>query len=143
MPVTDKYLAYGRLTRDGKILFLRRRPGSFLGGRWELPGGTVEPGEPPEETAVREVAEETRLAVRIIGECGSHSWDDVAGRPIRIHATVYEIVEDGRGEVVLNPDEHDDFAWYTPAEALALDLSAHFRRSLDGIGPGTGPGGTT
>jgi 8-oxo-dGTP diphosphatase len=130
--VTDKYLAYGRLTRDGKTLFVRRRPGSFLGGSWELPGGTVEPGEPPEATAVREVAEETGLAVRVTGERGSHSWDDVTGRPMRIHATVYEIAEEARGEVVLNPDEHDEFRWYTPEDAARLDLAPHFRQAIEG-----------
>lgn len=128
--MTDKYLAYGRLLRDGKILFVRRRPGSFLGGSWELPGGTVEPGEPPEETAVREVAEETGLAVRVTGERGGHSWDDVAGGPMRIHATVYEIAEDAPGDVVLNPDEHDEFGWYAPEEAARLDLPPHFRQVL-------------
>ncbi|KZB85785.1 NUDIX hydrolase [Amycolatopsis regifaucium] len=129
--MTDKYLAYGRLSRGGRILFLRRRPGSFLGGRWELPGGTVEPGEPPSDTAVRECAEETGLAVRVTGERGAHSWDDVEGRPMRIHATVYALAEDEPGEVVLNPDEHDAFAWYTPEEAAGLELAAHFRRPLE------------
>ncbi|WP_037321565.1 NUDIX domain-containing protein [Amycolatopsis orientalis] len=129
--MTDKYLAYGRLIRGGKILFLRRRPGSFLGGHWELPGGTVEPGEPPPETAVREFAEETGLTVRITGERGAHSWDDVEGRPMRIHARVYALAEDEPGEVVLNPEEHDAFAWYTPEEAAVLDLASHFRQSLE------------
>ncbi|WP_410660526.1 NUDIX hydrolase [Amycolatopsis sp. lyj-112] len=129
--MTDKYLAYGRLTRDGKVLFVRRRPGSFLGGHWEMPGGTVEPGEAPEETVVREVAEETGLTVRVAKECGSHSWDDVAGRPMRIHAVVYSITEGGPGAVVLNPDEHDEFAWYRPEETTVLDLAEHFRQALE------------
>ncbi|RSN52899.1 7,8-dihydro-8-oxoguanine-triphosphatase [Amycolatopsis sp. WAC 04182] len=129
--MTDKYLAYGRLIRDGKILFIRRRPGSFLGGRWELPGGTVEPGERPDETVVREFAEETGLTVRVTGERGTHSWDDVAGRPMRIHATVYTLSEETAGEVVLDPEEHDAFAWHTREEATGLDLAEHFRRALE------------
>ncbi|UUV30688.1 NUDIX hydrolase [Amycolatopsis roodepoortensis] len=130
--MTDKYLAYGRLIRDGKILFIRRRPGAFLGGRWELPGGTVEPGERPDETVVREFAEETGLTVRVTGERGSHSWDDVAGKPMRIHATVYALSEETTDEVVLDPGEHDAFTWYTREEAAALDLADHFRRALEG-----------
>ncbi|EME61622.1 NUDIX hydrolase [Amycolatopsis decaplanina] len=129
--MTDKYLAYGRLIRDGKILFIRRRPGSFLGGRWELPGGTVEPGEPPAETVVREFAEETGLTVRVTGERGTHSWDDVAGRPMRIHATVYTLTEEDPGEVVLDPDEHDAHAWHTREEAAGLDLADHFRQAIE------------
>ncbi|WP_181770962.1 NUDIX hydrolase [Amycolatopsis pittospori] len=129
--MTDKYLAYGRVIRDGKILFIRRRPGSFLGGHWELPGGTVEPGEAPAETVVREFAEETGLTVRVLGERGAYSWDDVGGRPMLIHATVYALAEDEPGEVVLDPDEHDAFAWYTPEEAAGLDIAEHFRQALE------------
>ncbi|MEU3622933.1 7,8-dihydro-8-oxoguanine-triphosphatase [Amycolatopsis coloradensis] len=130
--MTDKYLAYGRLIRDGKILFIRRRPGSFLGGHWELPGGTVEPGEATAETVVREFAEETGLTVRVTGERGAHSWDDVEGRPMRIHATVYALAEDEPGEVVLDPEEHDAFTWCTREEAAGLDVAEHFRQALDG-----------
>ncbi|WP_410599846.1 NUDIX hydrolase [Amycolatopsis sp. lyj-90] len=126
----DKYLAYGRLIRDGKILFIRRRPGSFLGGHWELPGGTVEPGERQAETVVREFAEETGLTVRVTGENGAHSWDDVEGRPMRIHATVFSLAEEEPREVVLDPGEHDAFAWYTREEAAGLDLADHFREAL-------------
>ncbi|MBB5851402.1 NUDIX hydrolase [Amycolatopsis umgeniensis] len=128
--MTDKYLAYGRLIRGGKILFIRRRPGSFLGGHWELPGGTVEPGERPAETVVREFAEETGLTVRVAGERGTHSWDDVEGRPMRIHATVYALSEEEQAEVVLDPEEHDAFTWYTREEAVGLDLADHFREAL-------------
>jgi 8-oxo-dGTP diphosphatase len=32
---------------------------------------------------------------------------------------------------VLNPDEHDEFAWVTPGEARDLELAAHFRRLLE------------
>ncbi|RSM71701.1 7,8-dihydro-8-oxoguanine-triphosphatase [Amycolatopsis sp. WAC 01375] len=128
--MTDKYLAYGRLIRDGKILFIRRRPGSFLGGHWELPGGTVEPGERPAETVVREFAEETGLTVRVTGERGARSWDDVTGKPMRIHATVYTLAEDEPRDVVLDPEEHDAHLWYTREEAVALDLAEHFRHAL-------------
>ncbi|MFI5560291.1 NUDIX hydrolase [Amycolatopsis japonica] len=129
--VTDKYLAYGRLIRDGKILFIRRQPSSFLGGRWELPGGTVEPGERPAETVVREFAEETGLTVHVTGERGTHSWDDVAGRPMRIHAAVYALAEEVPGEVVLDPEEHDAFVWYALEDTAGLDLAEHFRRALE------------
>ena len=125
-----KDLAYCRLTRDGRALFLRRAPGVFLAGRWELPGGTVEPGEPFEATAVREVAEETGLTVRVTGELARDSWPDIAGRALEIHAFVYTAEEIGENEVVLSPEEHDGFAWLTPDEAAGLDVADHFRRLL-------------
>ncbi|MFC4855758.1 NUDIX hydrolase [Actinophytocola glycyrrhizae] len=120
----EKHLVYCRLVRDGAVLFLRRSSGVFRAGQWELPGGTVEPGESHETAAVREVAEETGLAVRIAGERGRHTWMDVEGRDLRIHARVFDVHEDGRRDVVLNEDEHDDFAWTDPA---TLDLADHFQ----------------
>ncbi|CAM3954138.1 NUDIX hydrolase [Kibdelosporangium persicum] len=126
----EKNLAYGWITRAGRILFIRREPGTFLGGRWELPGGTVEPGEPSAETAVREIAEETGLTVRVTGERATSSWPDITGKPVTINATVFDVVEDGQGEVTLNPGEHDGYAWLTPAEAAERDLPDHVRRIL-------------
>jgi 8-oxo-dGTP pyrophosphatase MutT (NUDIX family) len=41
---------------------------------WELPGGHVDPGEEPAETAAREVTEETGYVVRIAGIVGVYSW---------------------------------------------------------------------
>jgi 8-oxo-dGTP diphosphatase len=120
----EKHLVYCRIARDGAVLFLRRSPGVLRGGQWELPGGTVEPGEPHEDAAVREVAEETGLAVRITGERGRHTWMDIGGKDLRIHARVFDAHEDGAADVVLNDDEHDDFAWADPA---TLDLADHFR----------------
>jgi 8-oxo-dGTP diphosphatase len=128
--IARKHLAYCWITRGDAVLFLRRAPGVFLAGRWELPGGTVEPGEPFEATAVREAAEETGLTVRITGERGRDSWPDVAGRPMQVHAFVYTAEEDSSAEVVLNPEEHDAYGWLEPAEARGLELPQHFRRLL-------------
>lgn len=128
--LAHKHLAYCWIARGDRVLFLRRGAGVFLSGRWELPGGTAEPGESFEATAVREVAEETGLTVRVTGELARDSWPDIAGRALRIHAYVYTVDEDGTGEVVLDPAEHDDFAWLTRAQARELPLPDHFRRLL-------------
>ena len=44
--------------RDGRVLAARRTAPAAAAGRWELPGGKVEPGESPAEALVREVREE-------------------------------------------------------------------------------------
>ncbi len=51
------------LCRDGsdRILLVRQADT----GRWSTPGGVIEPGEAPEQAAIREVHEETGLAVVI------------------------------------------------------------------------------
>ena len=53
-------VALGAVVHDGKILLLKRVKSPYK-GYWALPGGMVEFGEHPQETAVREVKEETGL----------------------------------------------------------------------------------
>ncbi|WP_432846871.1 NUDIX hydrolase [Amycolatopsis sp. CA-161197] len=126
--MTTKLLAYAWLPRGATVLLLRRTPGTFLGEHWELPGGTAEPGEPPETTAVREVAEETGLHVHLLGERAHLTWPDLDGRPFTIHAHIYDATEPTPGTVTLNPAEHDAFTWATPDTAADLLLSPHVRR---------------
>jgi 8-oxo-dGTP diphosphatase len=45
----------------GELLLLRRAPLTSRPGRWDLPGGIVEPYEDPAETVLRETFEETGL----------------------------------------------------------------------------------
>jgi 8-oxo-dGTP diphosphatase len=54
----------------GRLLLIRRacEPGR---GRWSVPGGRVESGETDAEAVMREVAEETGLAVEIVRLLGS------------------------------------------------------------------------
>jgi len=60
--------AYG-LCRDaaGRVLLARNSQLSAFPGLWTLPGGGVEQGEHPDDTVVREFAEETGLTVRVTG----------------------------------------------------------------------------
>jgi 8-oxo-dGTP diphosphatase len=52
---------------DRRVLIARRPEGKPMAGLWEFPGGKVEPGETPEDTVIREMAEE--LSVRIAKPC--------------------------------------------------------------------------
>lgn len=48
----------------GKDVLIGRRKGAHGAGTWAFPGGHLEMYETPEETAIREVLEETGLIVR-------------------------------------------------------------------------------
>ncbi|MCP1556987.1 UNVERIFIED_ORG: 8-oxo-dGTP diphosphatase [Methylobacterium sp. SuP10 SLI 274] len=49
---------------DGRVLMAQRPEGKALAGLWEFPGGKVESGERPEETLIRELAEELGITVK-------------------------------------------------------------------------------
>jgi ADP-ribose pyrophosphatase YjhB (NUDIX family) len=58
---------------DGRIVLLRRAidPGR---GKWTLPGGFVDRGEPLQAAAVRETLEETSLRVSLLGILDAYSF---------------------------------------------------------------------
>lgn len=64
---------------DGRVLITQRPEGKPLAGLWEFPGGKVEQGETPEETVVRELAEEigveTKVACLAPLTFASHSYE--------------------------------------------------------------------
>lgn len=53
------------IERDDAFLLTRRATASHLGGRWEFPGGKVEPGETLDATLVREIREELGCGVEV------------------------------------------------------------------------------
>ena len=48
---------------DGRVLIAQRPAGKPMAGLWEFPGGKVEAGEVPEQTLIRELAEELGVAM--------------------------------------------------------------------------------
>ena len=62
----------GAILKDKKILLIKRKNDPYK-GKWALPGGFVEYGEKVEDTAVREVYEETGLKTKIRDIIGIYS----------------------------------------------------------------------
>lgn len=60
-PIAPRHTSRGIVVRNGKILLMERwRPGMHY---FSIPGGGIEAGETPEQTAVREIHEETTIRV--------------------------------------------------------------------------------
>jgi 8-oxo-dGTP diphosphatase len=97
------------IVRDGRALLLRRSPGDFLGGLWELPGGQLEPEETILDTVQREVVEESGLRFcAASGFVGSFDYLSASGRCVRQFNFV---VSTGPGEPRLRTGEHNAAAW--------------------------------
>jgi len=63
----------------GRWMLAAIRPGGKPAGVWALPKGRIDEGERPEETALREVAEETGAHGRSLGKLGDvryvYTWE--------------------------------------------------------------------
>lgn len=112
---------------DGRRLYVHRRTDTKLVGAGAhdcLAGGVVAPGETPEVTAVRELAEELGIevpasAVRPLGSIAwQGAWD---GLDMRCHLFAYELRYDG--PIRHQPEEIADGWWWTDAQ-----LRAHLAR---------------
>ena len=86
---------------------------------WTLPKGTPEPGETREETARREVSEETGLEVAIREYIGDIDYWFVVPGGARRHKTVYYYLMTATGGDMSHHDsEFDDVRWFPAPEAL-------------------------
>jgi 8-oxo-dGTP pyrophosphatase MutT (NUDIX family) len=98
-------------------------------GKWLPPGGHIEPNELPDEAAVREVAEEAGIAVRLVGARGLPR--DYPGQPVQLVVPAgiqVEFIAEGHehidlvylavpeGDVDVPPVIDDAFRWLSPDE---------------------------
>lgn len=103
------------LIDGGRVLAAQRGHPPELAGRWELPGGRVEPGESEPDAAARECAEELGLRVRV----GERVGPDV---PIGEHLVlrVYAAAP-ADPEAVAVATEHRALRWLRAAELDTVD----------------------
>jgi 8-oxo-dGTP pyrophosphatase MutT (NUDIX family) len=87
-------------------------------GVWGLPKGTPDKGESLEETATREVSEETGLEVRILDKIGVvEYWFAADG--VRYHKWVHHyLMESTGGDTSKHDSEYDKVEWRPVQDAL-------------------------
>ncbi len=87
---------------------------------WVLPKGTPDADETTEQTALREVAEETGLEVRIVAPVGAIDYFFTQSGT-RIHKTVhFFLMEPTGGRLEDHDHEFDEVRWVPLEEARAL-----------------------
>lgn len=100
------------VVRDGAVLAAQRSYPEEMAGRWELPGGGVEPGEDEAAALRRECVEEMGLAVTV----GERLGPEVALGGDRV-LRVYRCAGDGEPSAL----EHAELRWVRAEELDALD----------------------
>lgn len=109
------------IVRNGRFLLARRMAGDADGGLWEFPGGTVEPGETPDECIVRELREELGIEARAValyaGECAD--WGGI----------LLFYLCSTRDEPT--PIECDSLCWLSPHELPGVDTHSSDRKLME------------
>jgi 8-oxo-dGTP pyrophosphatase MutT (NUDIX family) len=118
-----------RVTSAGGVVMRRGEAGLevLLCGRssdglWALPKGTPEEGETLEQTALREVREETGVEVEADGLVGEvRYWFSRPQEGVRYFKTVvHYLLRPVGGDPSLHDHEFDEVRWFPVAEALKL-----------------------
>lgn len=118
------------IVRDGAVLAARRVHPAELAGRWELPGGQVEDGEPEPAALRRECLEELGARVRVGERLGPDLPLGSGRRLLRVYRAVLEpdsaepaALEHGELRWV-GRDELGELDWLDADRALLPDLAA-------------------
>ncbi|MQA82668.1 MAG: NUDIX domain-containing protein [Streptosporangiales bacterium] len=109
----------GGVVDDGARLLLVRRGRPPGEGLWSLPGGRVEPGESDAEAVVRELHEETGLAVSPGALVGTVERDAPGGDTYVIRDYRCTVV----GGTLAAGDDARDARWVPYADVPALPLT--------------------
>ncbi|MEU2153848.1 (deoxy)nucleoside triphosphate pyrophosphohydrolase [Streptomyces sp. NPDC019396] len=122
--VTARVVVAGAVYERGRLLAARRSAPPELAGRWELPGGKLEPGETPEQALVRELREELGVDAqpleRVPGE-----WPLGPGYVLQVWTA--RLLR-GDPEPL---EDHDELRWLAPDELHTVDWLPQDRPAVD------------
>jgi 8-oxo-dGTP pyrophosphatase MutT (NUDIX family) len=103
----------------GRPMVAAIRPGGKPDGVWALPKGNLDAGERPEETALREVREETGVEGRLVEKLGDVKYTYTRRGGVRVFKIVsFYLLRAGRGRL----GEIDEAMRIEVAEARWLPL---------------------
>lgn len=105
------------LEKDGKFIIAQRKRSDPLSGKWEFPGGKIEPGETPEQCLSRELKEEFAIDVTVGEHVGSnvHHYDHISIELMAYRASWVS------GAITMN--DHKAYRWVTVDQLTECDFA--------------------
>ncbi len=137
----QRVAAYAVVVAEGALLLTQLSGTTGAGGRWNLPGGGLDPGESPVQAVLREVAEETGQVVdgvRLLDVMTQH-WVGRSGRGVEDYHAV-RLLHTARCDRPTRPVVHDvggstsDARWVPLAELGSVPVVASVPVALAAAG---------
>ncbi len=105
------------ILKSNRVLIAKRAPGENLAGKWEFPGGKIEPGETPQECLKREIREELDVDIEVADYFGESIFTYHSGT-IKLTAFWCKWIS---GDYTLNVHSH--IAWVNRQELGLYDFA--------------------
>lgn len=105
------------ILRDNRVLIAQRAPEDKLAGKWEFPGGKIEPRETPPECLIREIKEELDVDIEVLDFFGESIYEYQSGK-IKLMAYWCKWIS---GEFTLNVHSH--IVWANQDELGLYDFA--------------------
>ena len=109
------------LVHAQKILLLHRHPSKPQGGTWDTPGGKIHPSELVLDAVIREVHEETGLAI-VKDKIETLGTFYVVYPDIHFVYHVHRYTFEIEPNISIESTAHTEYRWVTPQEALTMPL---------------------
>ena len=109
------------LNESSQLLVFYRR------GSWDIPKGKIDPGETPEQAALREVMEETGLQNLSLGDFMMHTWHTYVLKGERILKKTWWYRMQTTDHTLIPQTEEDitEICWVNPAEWLRTESNVY------------------
>ena len=106
------------IEQDGKVLVAQRPEGKALAGKWEFPGGKIDPGESAEACLEREIREELGCSIRLRQPLSPviHAYPNGSIELVPFIC----VIATGEPQAL----EHAAIDWMEPAAIQGMDLAA-------------------
>ena len=116
------------ILKEGRVLLGKRTSTLRFAGMWDAFGGHLVPCEEPSTALIRELKEE--LGIEVVGPRFLGIYEDVDPTSRDLFRHYLFVVTRWEGDVRIANEEHSEIRWFTPSDAVMLDLAPSLKDSI-------------